>query len=426
MVVDGVGPLGNNPLRAAVCPVQRQDWTVMPRARPSPSDDPVDRLRRQSAALAAFGGHSLRTGDLDALLEEACRLVSEAIGVELVKVLELLPDGDTMLVRAGINWKPGVVGHATFGAHAGSPSGYALQEDRPVISLDTAEEDRFEIPELMTEHEVVSMVNVVIGGRDAPWGVLEVDARTHRDFDEHDVDFLQNYANLIAAAIERIRREDQLSEAIRRAEMLLGELRHRVRNMLMNIRALAQRTGRSSPDLESFMPAFEARLLALGRAQDLLARGAAGAIAIEDALRQELLAHGAEEGERVRLDGPALDLPPNVAQALAMAFHELATNASKYGALRQDGGRIEVSWTTRDGSDGTEALIRWRESGVALTPPERRGFGSETIERSLPHMLGGEAEMRFHPDGLECTIFFPLPEPAAQAPVEQGPAPDER
>ena len=83
----------------------------------------IERLRKQAMALSHFGGHALRTHDLDALLQEAAKLVSEATGIELVKVLELLPDRDTMLVRAGVNWNPGVVGHATFGAHRDSPAG---------------------------------------------------------------------------------------------------------------------------------------------------------------------------------------------------------------------------------------------------------------------------------------------------------------
>ena len=90
----------------------------------------VESLRKQAIALSRFGGHALRTHDLDALLQEAAELVSDATGIELVKVLELLPDGDTMLVRAGVNWNPGVVGHATFGADGRSPAGYALTRKR--------------------------------------------------------------------------------------------------------------------------------------------------------------------------------------------------------------------------------------------------------------------------------------------------------
>ena len=147
----------------------------------------IERLRKQAMALSHFGGHALRTHDLDALLQEAAKLVSEATGIELVKVLELLPDRDTMLVRAGVNWNPGVVGHATFGAHRDSPAGYALQENKPVISPDTDTEDRFEIPPLLTEHGVRSMVNVVIRGERAAWGVLEIDSRQRRDFNEDDI-----------------------------------------------------------------------------------------------------------------------------------------------------------------------------------------------------------------------------------------------
>ena len=204
----------------------------------------VERLRKQAMALSHFGGHALRTQDLDALLQEAAKLVSEAIGIELVKVIELLPDQDTMLVRAGVNWNPGVVGHATFGAHRDSPAGYALQENKPVISPDTDREDRFEIPQLLLDHGVTSMVNVVIRGERAAWGVLEVDSRQRRDFNEDDLSFLQNYANLLAAAIERLQTEAELKDAVDRRSILLGELQHRVRNMLLNVRTLARRPQR--------------------------------------------------------------------------------------------------------------------------------------------------------------------------------------
>ena len=205
-----------------------------------PDNGEVERLRKQAMALSHFGGHALRTHDLDALLQEAAKLVSEAMGIELVKVLELLPDRDTMLVRAGVNWNPGVVGHATFGAHRDSPAGYALQENKPVISPDTDLEDRFEIPQLLVDHGVRSMVNVVIRGERAAWGVLEVDSRQRRDFNEDDISFLQNYANLLAAAIERLQTEAELKDAADRGSILLGELQHRVRNMLLNVRTLAR------------------------------------------------------------------------------------------------------------------------------------------------------------------------------------------
>lgn len=369
-----------------------------------------ERWRRQVAALSSFGGRALRSDNLDGLLLDAASLVSDALEVELVKVLEVLPSGKGMLLRAGVNWKPGVVGRATFGTDGGSPGGYALKTAAPVISNDVATEDRFGIPALLVEHGVRSMVNVVIRGAEAPWGVLEVDARRPRRFDEDDVAFLQNYANLLAFAIERVEIQAKLADVAHRRHILLGELQHRVGNMLANIRALARRTRINSPDLDGFAAAFDARLQALARTQTQMTRDPSGTARLRDVLREELQAHGAQEGGRLALAGPDAVLPYRIAQVIGMAFHELATNASKHGALARPEGRIDVTWEVAPIRGGEEMRIRWRERGVAIErPPERRGFGSETIEQSLPYMLGGAAAMVFHEDGLECDIRFPLP-----------------
>ena len=120
------------------------------------------KLRRQVSTLSEFGKQALRSDDIDGLLQEATRLVSDAIDVELVKVLELVPGGENSLVRAGVNWKPGVVGHAEIPAHEGSSAGYALHTNQPVITEDTEREDRFAIPKRLIEHSVRSTGNVVI------------------------------------------------------------------------------------------------------------------------------------------------------------------------------------------------------------------------------------------------------------------------
>ena len=158
-------------------------------------------------------------------------------------------------------------------------------------------------------------------------GVLEAESRQPRDFNEDDVSFLQNYANLLAAAIERLQSDVELKEAANRRSILLGELQHRVRNMLLNVQSLARRTVKRSASLEEFAASFDARLMA-SRTQELLTRGSTVSVQLEDTLREELRAHGADYGSRVLLSGPDVRLLPKVAQALSMAFHELATNAS--------------------------------------------------------------------------------------------------
>jgi two-component sensor histidine kinase len=369
------------------------------------NSDEIDRLRRQRATLAEFGAHALRNDDLDALLQEAAERVSDAIEVDLVKVMQLI-DERTLLIRAGVNWRPGVVGHATMASDESTPGGYALQHDAPVISRDLATETRFEIPEILSSHGVKSMINVVIRGKDGPFGVLEVDAREPCDFDEDDTNFLQNYANLLAGAIDRLAAQEKLSAAAGRNEILARELQHRVKNILAIVQALSRQTIAKSRSLDDYADAFEGRIAALARTQNLVTLNPAGMANLKDLAREELDAHGAEEGRKVVLDGPNLPLPIRIAQMIGLVFHELATNAMKYGALRSESGRISLSWEERDGV----TRLQWRETGVRIenTSP-KRGVGSGIIVDTLPYMLGGTASLTFHPDGAQCVLEFPTP-----------------
>src|SRR5690606_31763482 len=179
------------------------------------------RLRQQQKSLADFGLFAFRTAELDAILQRATELVAEGLDVRMTKVLELLPGGERLLVRAGVNWKPGVVGHLTIGADHESPAGFALICNAPVVSSDTDRETRFRIPEVMREHGVRSMVNVPIVGAERPFGVLEVDTPEKRDFSDDDIAFLLTYANLLAAAVDRHRANDALEAGSREQKVLI-------------------------------------------------------------------------------------------------------------------------------------------------------------------------------------------------------------
>jgi two-component sensor histidine kinase len=369
----------------------------------------VDKLRKQVSTLAEFGKSALRVDDVGALLQEATRLVSDAIDVDLVKVLELLPGGENMLVRAGVNWAPGVVGHAIVPAEEGSAAGHALRTGKPVITENVATETRFRIPMLLADHGVQSTVNVLIPGEDKPFGVLEVDSRQLRSFTQDDVDFLQNYANLLSAAIKRVNAQAELAERAQHERVLRHELQHRINNMLTTIRALARRTRARSQSLNDFMKSFDDRLAAIARTHALLSRTEIRAVKLHELLTQEMTAHGAVEGENLSQRGPVTFISAKQAQALALAFHELATNAVKHGALSVDGGLIDVSWKTDISGAEKQLRIRWRETGVAIDcEPVRRGFGSDILERSIPHLLHGRFERTLHRDGIECVIALPL------------------
>ncbi|MFZ1426723.1 MAG: ATP-binding protein [Geminicoccaceae bacterium] len=140
------------------------------------------------------------------ILTEACRLVGEALGTDLAKVMELQQDGQTLLVRAGVGWKPGIVGELTLKVTDNTSEGLALKTKEPMISPDIATETRFKYPQFLIDNGVKAVANVIIiGGRDKPpFGILQIDSREPRQFTNGHTAFLRSYANLLAAAVDRI------------------------------------------------------------------------------------------------------------------------------------------------------------------------------------------------------------------------------
>jgi PAS domain S-box-containing protein len=196
-------------------------------------------------------------------------------------------------------------------------------------------------------------------------------------------------------------------QAEARQKLLLDELNHRVKNTLVAVQSMAMQMARSADSPGRFYEAFRARLLALSHAHDLLTRDAWQGASLRELLRQTLAAYVGSDERRAELSGPEVRLNPNVAVGLAMAFQELATNATKYGALSTPDGRIALSWST--GVPYPDAVeIRWRESGgPAVAQPRHRGFGSRLLERGLAHELRAEVRLDFAPAGLECRIRLP-------------------
>ena len=186
--------------------------------------------------------------------------------------------------------------------------------------------------------------------------------------------------------------------------MMNGELAHRLKNVLAVVQSVALQTLRNASDMASASQDLSARLVALGTATDVLT-GSSWRSADLRALAENVLAPHGELGERIVLDGPAVTLQPQVAVAMALALHELATNAAKYGALSTETGCVRLAWVV-DGT-GPEARFRltWRErGGPVVSTPTRRGFGSTLIERSLRSYFGGTAATEFRSEGLEFAL----------------------
>lgn len=172
---------------------------------------------RQQEAVAGLGRRALAEPDLSALMDETVELVAGTLGLEYCEILELLPDGDSLLLRSGVGWKDGLVGNVTVSANLDSLAGYALSSDGPVIFEDLRAEGRFGESSLLREHGVAGGMNTVVNGREGPFGVLGAYTRDRRTFSQDDMNFLQAVANVLATAVERKSAEEEMRE-VRGAE----------------------------------------------------------------------------------------------------------------------------------------------------------------------------------------------------------------
>lgn len=194
-------------------------------------------------------------------------------------------------------------------------------------------------------------------------------------------------------------------------EMLLNELNHRVKNTLTTVQSFAMQTLRTATSAEEGRKAFEARLIALARAHDLLVREKWEGADLHDVLSEALTPYAGNEGHsaRFQIEGPAILLQPKAALAISMAIHELATNAVKYGALSNGEGLVRLRWEVSDGAP--EVRLKWQEiGGPPVIAPSRRGFGTRLIEKGLAQDLGGSVRLEYPAEGATCTIVAPVNE----------------
>ena len=196
--------------------------------------------------------------------------------------------------------------------------------------------------------------------------------------------------------------------ALERQKLLVDELNHRVKNTLASVQSIVAQTLRNADVRGPIRDLIESRLLALSAAHDLLTKQTwqgAGLLQIVTSALRPFAA-----SDRISIAGQDVYLSPRHALALSMAFHELATNASKYGALSNEAGSVAVQWDTDHTAKDRQIVIHWCErDGPPVRPPSRSGFGSRLVQRSLAAELGGEVSLDFPPQGARCKIIAPLP-----------------
>lgn len=219
-------------------------------------------------------------------------------------------------------------------------------------------------------------------------------------------------ANQAAVAIDNARLYQAAQREIaerRRAEehqrLLMNELNHRVKNTLATVQSMGAQTMRNDRTLSEAREAFVSRLMALSAAHNLLTAESWESADLEDVVRLAVAAFAEPQDARFSISGPGARLKAPHALGLAMALHELGSNAVKYGALSRDGGRVSIDWTL----DADLLRFVWREAdGPIVQPPVRRGFGSRLIQEGLARELNGKVRMDYLPEGLVCELSFPL------------------
>lgn len=208
------------------------------------------------------------------------------------------------------------------------------------------------------------------------------------------VSIIEDIGDRKRAEVEQQRYQAQL-------RLMINELNHRVKNTLATVQSMAAQTLRGETNPAVMYEKLEARLLGLSQVHDVLTRERWHGAELREVAERALRPFIDGGAERVSIEGPDVRLLPGAALTMALMFHELATNAVKYGAFSVEGGRLDLSWSL----EGDDLRLVWAESGgPAVTPPTRRGFGSRLIERGLRGELQGEAIMDFAPSGFVCTM----------------------
>ena len=343
---------------------------------------------RRQRVLADFGEFALSSDDLDAVLMQACKLIGDALGTDLSKVIEVEDEGATLFVRAGVGWPEGVVGQLRLPVSERSSESYSIAAGEPVIVRDIAADERFEFPDFLKEAGVIGMVNVPIflPGSKA-YGLLQVDSRRAWAPDEHEIQFLRTYAAVLGPVIDRLHQLHALRRAERRNETLLRELQHRIKNNIGVITSVMQlRMNRATSkevrdELGIVMERIEAMRLVH---EQVYAADRGDRLPLHGYVTQllgGLLALHSKAHVRLDIRIDDVEIGSDTAMPLGLILNEFATNSLKY-AFSDKGGRIAVE--AREHGDRLWVAISDDGVGIPNGAPEvrsRSGTGIRLIER---------------------------------------------
>ncbi len=394
----------------------------------------VRKLLRQQAAIARFGSFALRQSDLMAVLTEAARVCADGLSVPFCKVCRYRPEENDLLVEAGYGWREGVVGHVVSSADDTSPQGRAFVTGEPSICDDLRKDREFELPAFYDEHGIVSTIDVVIkGSTEQPYGILEIDNDQQHDYDQHDIDFLTGFANVLAEAVATSERTSLLKTTIARMKglveekdrlldqkkVLAEELQHRVRNNLQLVYGMLSRQLDETVDSsgQRGIRGIARRVSTLAQVYDQLLGAEMtrtmdfGSYVSSLCLNLADIQNTAEGGISLSCECEAVLIDLDTVTALGIIVAELVTNSYDH-AFPGDTGTILVTLRREDGNEG-RATLTISDDGPGFTPnPESKRHGLGLVRR-LVEQVSGTVSIDSMP-GTTWTIDFPTTTAHAQ------------
>jgi two-component sensor histidine kinase len=392
----------------------------------------IEKLLRQQAALANFGGFAFGERDLQKILTEAAEICAQSLGVPYAKICRYRADHNDLLVEAGCGWNEGVIGCVVSPADETSTQGRAFVTGKPVILEDLSKNNSYALPPFYADHKIVATADVLIKGKGGPWGVLEIDSTTVREFDQHDIDFLTGFANVVAEAVATAGRTtvlrttiDQMQALIVEKDRLLTErqalliekdvlaeeLQHRVRNNLQLVSGmLRQQIALSEGGPKEGLRSIAQRVMSLAKVYDhLLGSGLNRTIDFDQYVRSLCESLSAFQGPRefhvtLTCEGEAepLLLDLDSVTALGIVIAEIISNAYIH-AFPERAGAIRVALTR----SATGALLTIGDDGVGFVEPptsKRHGLG---LVRRLMEQIGGAVRV-VSDRGTKWTLAFPM------------------
>jgi two-component sensor histidine kinase/PAS domain-containing protein len=376
------------------------------------NSETVQRDSEERHAFMLKLGDALRQlPDPGEVIVAACRMLGEHLGVNRVGYADI--DGDAFIVRQ--SYANGVAPFSARGPISafGQAVVEAYRRGETIVVDDVASDPRLTERERATLRtaEIAAFTGVALIKNARLVGAFGVHSAARREWTAHDVALTREVAQCVWWAAERACAQDALAESQARMVLMVAELQHRTRNLIAVVRSIISHTLAACTSPDQFKLRIDDRLGALSRVQGLLSRAEQEPITIGLLVRIELDALLPDVSrEQVDIAGPEVRLRSSIVQTLALALHELAINARKYGALSTEHGRLRIAWKLERRRNAPWLVFNWVEENDrrAVAPPGPKGYGRELIEQALPYSHGAETRYQLDETGLRCSIALPL------------------